>query len=645
MTMKPLTGLLPCVLLLWNGLLAQTASRDGSGDKSAVTFGKMTPADFNVPAPPFDSTSPAVVIADIGETHLGFALGKFYVLTRHFRRIKILDERGYDASKVEIILFSGERRDALLSDLHASTYNLENGKIEVSKLDEKSVFTDKINKSYSTKKFSFPGVKKGSIIEYDYSVQSDYLLYVPSWDFQGKYPCLWSEYEVTIPDYLKYVFLAQGYRPFFVKTAKDIPGLEYEPFVTTLNNHISKIEFQLSQIEFPTQLPRDMMGNWFTLSGKLMESEHFGTALDKNNGWMGDELKQVIKGETDQVEKARKIYAFLRDSFTCTNPRGAEVETSLKEVFRTRKGTEAEINLLLTALLNHVGIVADPVIAGTREHGYTNPVYPLLTRFNYVICRAAIDSVAWYLDASSSWTGFGQLPEYLYNGHARVVNKTNPQPVYFEADSLKEKSTTFVVINNDGNGGIAGSFQSTQGLVGSSKVREKVYKEGEAGFFKAIKESYTSEFSISDMQIDSLKIKEEPVKISYSFSYKPPSEGDLIYFRPMLGEGYKMNPFKEEKRLFPVEMPYALDEVYILSMAVPDGYQIDELPKSAKVLLNGTDGFFEFVVDNDGQNIQMRSRLKLNKANFGASDYETLRDFYAMVVKKQNEQIVFKKKK
>jgi hypothetical protein len=41
----------------------------------------------------------------------------------------------------------------------------------------------------------------------------------------------------------------------------------------------------------------------------------------------------------------------------------------------------------------------------------------------------------------------------------------------------------------------------------------------------------------------------------------------------------------------------------------------------------------------------MRSRIKLNKAIFEPDDYRTLRDFFAAVVKKQSEQIVFKKKK
>ena len=54
---------------------------------------------------------------------------------------------------------------------------------------------------------------------------------------------------------------------------------------------------------------------------------------------------------------------------------------------------------------------------------------------------------------------------------------------------------------------------------------------------------------------------------------------------------------------------------------------------------------FEYIIRKDETNIQMRVRLKINKANFTNEDYDTLREFYAFIVKKQSEQIVFKKVK
>jgi hypothetical protein len=111
----------------------------------------------------------------------------------------------------------------------------------------------------------------------------------------------------------------------------------------------------------------------------------------------------------------------------------------------------------------------------------------------------------------------------------------------------------------------------------------------------------------------------------------------------MLGEGYKENPFKAAERQYPVEIPFAIDETYTLNMEVPKGYMVDELPKSAKVLFNTDEGFFEYLIAKDAERVQFRARIKLNKANFKPEDYATLRDFFSFVVKKESEQIVFKK--
>ena len=70
---------------------------------------------------------------------------------------------------------------------------------------------------------------------------------------------------------------------------------------------------------------------------------------------------------------------------------------------------------------------------------------------------------------------------------------------------------------------------------------------------------------------------------------------------------------------------------------------MDELPKSTRMMLNENDGMFEYIIQKNATNIQMRARLKINKANFTNADYDSLREFYAYILKKQEEQIVFKK--
>jgi hypothetical protein len=135
-----------------------------------------------------------------------------------------------------------------------------------------------------------------------------------------------------------------------------------------------------------------------------------------------------------------------------------------------------------------------------------------------------------------------------------------------------------------------------------------------------------------------------PASIHYEFSFKPAADENIMYFNPMMSEGYKENPFASADRKYPVEMSYTIDEIYLLNMEIPKGYAVEEIPKSVKVAFNDDEGIFEYLVQKSDDGIQLRSRIKLNKATFTPDDYSGLRDFFAFIVKKQNEQIVLKKK-
>ncbi len=160
---------------------------------------------------------------------------------------------------------------------------------------------------------------------------------------------------------------------------------------------------------------------------------------------------------------------------------------------------------------------------------------------------------------------------------------------------------------------------------------------------KNLKASYPENIMLSNIKIDSLDSTKDPLAIKFDFKLSSFENSDIIYFNPLLGEVLKENPFYATKRIYPVEMPNTTNSVYNLSMEIPKGYKIDELPKCARALLNENEGMFEYLISADTNYIQMRCTIQLNKATFAPEDYQTLRDFYALIVKKEAEQIVFKK--
>lgn len=187
-------------------------------DKMSIRFGKVTARDFDVKPPSTDAAANAVVVADWGNSEF-VANANDHTMSIVFTkktRIKIINKDGFDAASINVYLYSVDSAAENFEELKACTYNLENGKIVKTKVDNSSLLTESKNKNWVIKKFSFPAVKEGSIIEYSYTIKSNFLFNLQPWSFQSRYPCLWSEYNAGIPEFFKYEITSQGHQSLFI---------------------------------------------------------------------------------------------------------------------------------------------------------------------------------------------------------------------------------------------------------------------------------------------------------------------------------------------------------------------------------------------------------------------------------------------
>jgi transglutaminase-like putative cysteine protease len=642
-----------------------------------IKYGDVSVKDFEPKLYAVDSSADAVYLYDVGSSsYEGNTTGSFDVALHKHARIRLLKKSSFDnVATVEIRLFKDGTFEEKLADLDAATYNLENGKVVATKVDKSSVFKDK-SENYIILKFTFPNIKEGSIIEYDYKVNSPSYRYIDPWYFQGDYPRLWSEYNVTIPAFYDFVTLKQGYISFVIDSsdvysksynivdrgtsasdrsesysfqsgtiyhkwaAENIPALKEEEFTTTLRNHIAKIEFQLSSIRYPDQPVRLVIKDWFEAAADLMKNEYFGEPLTHENNWLDDDVKKATAGSTEKEEKIKNIFEFVKSNYTCTDDYAQYLSQTLKKTYQAKKGNVADVNILLAAMLKNAGFEVHPVLLSTRDYGKPYELYPIMSKFNYVITQVKEGDKSYLLDASDPSNAFNRLPLQCYNGTARVIAEL-PALIDLSADSVTESKVTTVFMMNDEKG-ISASFSSQLGTQESQSIRRKLKKTTQEDFFKDMKKSYSMDVELANTNLDSLKKPEYPVTIKYDMSFNTGDE-DLFYFSPLLAESYKENPFKAVERLYPVEMDACTNETYILNMEVPKGYKVEEMPKSTRVMLNEDEGMFEYIIGLSGDHLQLRCRTIIKKATFFPEDYATLRDFFAYIVKKEAEQIVFKK--
>ena len=634
---------------------------------------KVTPKDFQVSSPVVDSNANAVVLADIGfvdfEGNRDANLDMFF---KHTERILIRNKAGFDAATIQQPLSIGtDGRQERFMDLEATTYNLEDGVVKETKLDESALFTENQGAGRIMKKFTFPNIKEGSIIEFRYTVQSPFWTGLNGWRFQGKYPILWSRYKIIIPPMINYLISKTGYLHFSVDSTymefrhytiyqpfggqnvhsgeatahiwaiRDCPALKIEPYISSWENCISQIRFYARSVIWSEQNVVNFIKPWNEAINELLNRPNYSD-ISGSNHWLNDDLKKIIDTTKEDEGIVRKIYAYTRDNIASTGIKGITPSQSIKKTFKEKTGNIADINMLLVAMLRNRGIDADPVILSTKENGKVVESIPLFRQYNYLIVRVQLKDKTLFLDASQNMLGFGMLSDECLNGNARVLNSVDPETVTLSSDSICEKNITHVIIYNDSLNESVGTYSKCLGNYASLFLRNRLVGQGNENYVSSLLKSYPSEVKISNVVIDSTKEYDEPLGIRYDMQLKM-GEDETLYLNPLFTEAIKTNPFSAAKRFYPLEMSFKKDDLFILDMEIPKGYKVDELPKSTSIRLNDSDGIFEYLVQDSGGSIQLRSHFMLNKTIFSAEDYNSLRDFYAVVVKKEAEQIVFKK--
>ncbi len=190
--------LLLSISLLWlvsGSLFAQT-----SPDR--FRFGKVDKEDLELESCSFDPEADAMILGEKADLHFVYVneVGFKYVYEYQVR-IKVLNPDGLDYANVELRLYGADMtaREEV-SDLKGFTYNLEDGSVEKEKLDRGAMFEEQISEHWTAHRFTMPRVQVGSVIEYRYSIMSDFLENLRSWEYQREIPVRFSEVKYVIPE-------------------------------------------------------------------------------------------------------------------------------------------------------------------------------------------------------------------------------------------------------------------------------------------------------------------------------------------------------------------------------------------------------------------------------------------------------------
>ena len=560
-------------------------------------WGGITPANLQLQSYQEFPDADAVILLKSGhltpqEGQQGYEFAKTFYL-----RIHILTEKGLENADQAIYYYSKDNHERV-GKYRARTVNLENGELSFSTLKKKDFFKDDdLTTNYSALKFTFPNVKPGSILEFEYTVYKK-SIFSDIWYFQGDLPTITSTFAFIPHNKMSHVFLFQGLFDDRLQNfaagawiMNNIPELKEEPFVSNLDDFRAKMLIQLDAY-VSNGITKKTLNSWEDLTKEMYQENSFGK-LNKKNMDLDDEVGLIVNRNEEPEEKLKRIYKYITENIEWDGTRRIFTEDDLDKIMEEKKGSSAQINLVLTRMLRQAEITAYPLLLSTRKHGVIIKAYPLLVQFNTLACYAEIDGKPYILDATDPNRAY-DLPDIdLLNDEGWLLDEENPRWIRVPRNYPSDDNTVaWLKMEEDGN--LSGSVSSIFGGYAAVENRDAI-QESEDDFWEKHIKKHIPEGEISEMKIvnaddpySNLTAKAE-IKTS-DFSNVA---GDFIYLKPMLMFGIENNPFKATQRYYPVDFVHEHQSQTNLTFIIPEEYEVESLPKSARLGL--ADGGMSFI--------------------------------------------------
>jgi hypothetical protein len=661
-------------MLLSSSALAQKAAAP------PIKFGTVTKADFDARPAATDSTAaPAEYLCDYGTSKIIGGNGDFKVVFERTARLRIHQKAGYEYATVRIPLYTRDGKQERISSLKGLTYNLTDGRVTQTKLvADPQVAKEKLDKNHVQFSFTMPDVREGSIVEFTYSVTSDFIFNLQDWQFEHEIPVRWSEYRANIPQFYSYKTITRGYTPFAVQESltvpystsytspgeglapgvnsqisglalqlrwvlKDVPAFRHEPFMTTDHDYLRSVHFELAGTNFSGNDYHDVTGKWDALWKLLQQDEEFGNAIS-GTAPLAAEAQTLRARYSDPKARAAAVLALVQRTIKYNDQPAVFVSQPLRRSVERHSGNAADVNLLLVQTLRAAGLEATPLLISTRSHGMVQTDLPVITQFNYVAAHLALpNNTEVLLDATEPSLPFGVLPERCLNGQGCLANAAGRWVPLKSATSYTELWTTRLKLTPQGD--LQGTTKLEYAGYAGLQARRQIRQSSSNEYLASLGHRW-AEWQPSKLHLVNPDSVHKPLGVEMDLNFAgPEGQPELLYLPLLKSLGAVTNPFKSEDRRYPVNFGMPHEYTSLVTLTLPAGYTVQEIPASVALALPNNGGRFLYQVSQTTpETVQLVTRLQLLKDEYAPSEYTALRALHQQATVKCAEMLVVRRK-
>ena len=630
-------------------------------------FGKPTKEEMEMLVYEPDTTAAAVCLYKETLIDYEFRESILKIIYTHKVRIKILKEEGILYANVtlpyfrhESNLYAGEKVEAL----EASSYNMEDGKVIRTKMKNDQIFEERLGEFYVLKKFSIPQVRVGTVVEYKYKLVSDLFYDIRVWKAQELIPVRFAEYNVIVPEYFKFniesrgierltsekknhtldlhingqILTCNGIHTIF--RGENLSAFKSEPFVWNIDDYCTQVRMELSRIELPGLPYQDFSDSWSRVDGMILGTKNFGERLQMKNPLKVEMDALNLESMESHEDKICAIFQLLKSKVKW-NEQYSLWGRNEDEILKEGIGSNADINFILMSMLRDANITTVPVLMSLRDRASISRIHPNINNISTFVVGAMQDSTFIYLDGSLQDGYLNVLPTVLLSNRARML--TGVGGYWIDLQKVGKNSVrSNVYANLSPEGKIEGTRRSSYYGQYASEFKKRFREAKDSlDFIQGLENQYGVKYH----SFSATGVKEFSAKVSESSSFSKDTEvsADYIYVNPLLFMHMPETPFKQSERKFPIEFDYPYDYHLRVSLTIPEGYSVDELPKSMSFVTEDKQISLVYHVVHQGQQIGIKYELKLDDVFFPVGKYQELKLFWEMVSEVNNSMLVLKK--
>ncbi|WP_282136178.1 DUF3857 domain-containing protein [Seonamhaeicola maritimus] len=611
-----------------------------------------------------DSTANAVIIYQHGKSWVNPS--SYKLMTNEQHKLKILNKEGFDKATVELYMYKSNGNDyEKVENIKATTFNMVDGNVIKSQLNKKDVYKEKYNENFDVVKFTLPNIKEGSVIVYSYTIESPFMYKYKGWEFQHDIPTLYSEYQTSIPGNWVYNIKLVGTKKLSTNTAevkrdclqssrgatasclesvyamKDIPAFIEEDYMTTEDNYLARVEYELQSFHGFDGTSKDYTKEWKDVDKELKLEPGVGKQLSKSI-----KLEEVLPAElisgSNSIENAKSIYEHVQKTYTWNEKFRIFKNVSVKDLLKNKSGNVGSLNILLHNVLKEKGYNVKPLLISTRQNGHPTKIYPVISDFNYLVVHTTINGETFLLDATDKYLSFGEIPFRCLNLYGRLLD-FNAGSEWFDINPKKSEVFYKAQLKIDEDENIVGTIESKRTGYHAYNYRKSYFKN-KSSYLERL-ENRSADIAISEFETAESSATNPVFKEKYNIEYQGEETADNLYIDPFFVKFFTENPFKLQERSYPIDFGYQDSYYYNLKLDFGDKYELVEKPKPVIGNLPNKEGkvfFSSSVFENE---LSLTIKINFNKPVYPAEYYPYLKKFMNKIVNIQNNSLVLLKKK